>query len=79
MTPGGLGKLCRNRFNRLKNNNYVPSTVHGLTLVPFLKLLTLPVFWGPFGPQSSQGLPIHEYVTYLATDVTKLTANMPDR
>ncbi len=30
----------------------------------------LPVFWGPFGPQCSYGLPIHEYVTYLATDVT---------
>ena len=31
-----------------------------LTLEPFPKLLTLPVFWGPFGPQCSYyGLPIH--------------------
>ena len=41
-----------------------------LTLEPFPKLLTLTVFWGPFGTQCSYGLPIQEYVTYLATDVT---------
>ena len=40
-----------------------------LTLEPFSKLLTLPVFWGPFGPHGSHGLPIHEYVTYMTTHV----------
>ena len=48
----------------------VPEQLPLLTLEPFPKLLMLPVFWGPFGPQCSYGLPIHEYVTYLATDVT---------
>ena len=40
-----------------------------LTLEPFSKLVTLIVFWGPFGPHCSYGLPIHEYVTYLTTHV----------
>ena len=45
----------------------------GLTLELFSKLLTLPGFWGPFGPHCSYGLPIHEYVTN-NKDITHLGA-----
>ncbi len=38
-----------------------------------------PFFWGPFGPQCSYGLLIHEYVTYLATDVTLHRTTINDR
>ncbi len=36
--------------------------LYSLTLEPFPKLLKVSVFWGPFGPWCSYGLPIHEYV-----------------
>ena len=44
-----------------------------LTLESIPKLLTLPVFWGLFGPKCWYVLPINEYVTNLATDVTLKT------
>ncbi len=55
-----------------------PSEGYCLTLEPFQKLLSSPVFWGPFGPKCSYGLPIHEYVTYLATDVLETLGMVED-